>query len=134
MHALFVQRAVETLENFLALVDSLPDDVVVRAEIADTYSEAAAGARRAVSEAASGDLAGPSPRGCPQGTRAGPRDLPRRHRCGRHVLFVGVQVRAPLDLPLCLPIAMPICIGLWRQAKHARAARALRLRGASEVS
>lgn len=126
LHALLVQRTAETLENLLALVDSLPD-VVVRAEIGEMAFEAAAAARRACSAAEEGDLAGAltaARRGLTLALTASHDDTVVAQ------MYFSWEFKYAVYLPLGLPMFVPILVALVRQVKHARSLRKLKRLGA----
>lgn len=123
-HTLFVRRAADTLENLLALVDSLPD-VVVRAEIGEMAFEAAAAARRACTAAEEGNL---------EGALAAARRSLALALTASHddtvvaQMYFSWEFKYAVYLPLGLPIIVPIVVALFRQLKQARKVRNLRKR------
>merc|ERR1712187_310623 len=111
VYALFVKRTAETLENFLDLVDSLPD-VAVRAEIAGIAAEAVASALAASSAARIGSLAAAlvaARRGLTLALTAAFDDTVVAH------LYFSLEFK----YAVYLPIGVPILVAISRQTQHA---------------
>lgn len=119
IHELFLQRAAETLERMLELIDSLPD-VIVREEVGKLAFEAVAAARRALLVAA-------------EEPAAALRDA-------RHALALALttshddtvvaqtyfswEFKAAVYLPLTLPFLLPITVSAFREFKSWKKRRA----------
>lgn len=113
-HTFFLRRSAETLENFMALVDSLPD-LEISAEIGEVVSKAAAAAQKAISEAGSGNL----------------NEAMREARLALRLsltashddtvvaqMYFSWQFKWAVYLPLLLPIVVPTLVGLFRELKR----------------
>eukprot|EP00811_Abedinium_folium_P026038 NODE_3775_length_1988_cov_5.161204.p1 GENE.NODE_3775_length_1988_cov_5.161204~~NODE_3775_length_1988_cov_5.161204.p1 ORF type:complete len:541 (+),score=188.98 NODE_3775_length_1988_cov_5.161204:92-1714(+) len=111
VYASFQLRTDETLTSVVALVDSLPQ-VAVRAELAMAASEAVAGARRAASLAAAGDL-----RGALRDARGALKQALAASVDEKVVaqLYFSWEFTYVVYLPLALPIFLPIFMGLRRE-------------------
>jgi len=116
VHTLFVRRAAETLHNFIALVDSLPD-LEIRAEIGEIVAKAAASAQEAVSQSAMGNL---------KEALEAARLALRLSLTASHddtvvaQMYFSWQFKGAVYLPLMMPIVMPTLMALFRDIKRWR--------------
>mmetsp|Transcript_56151 Transcript_56151/g.174062 ORF Transcript_56151/g.174062 Transcript_56151/m.174062 type:complete len:585 (-) Transcript_56151:13-1767(-) len=129
-HAHFIKRTAETLQNLLALVDSLPD-VVVREEIGEMAFEAAAAARHAASAAEEGDLAG--------ALAAGRRGLALALTASHDdtvvaQMYFSWEFKYAVYLPISLPILVPVTVAVVRNFKRERQLRKLKLKGSADAA
>jgi len=128
--SLFVRRTAETLENVLALVESLPD-VVVREEIGDMVFQATAAARRANSAGDAGKLSE---------ALSAARHALRLALTTSHddtvvaQMYFSWEFKSAVYLPLMLPIAVPSLVGVFRELRKLRALRKLHRQVAREVT
>lgn len=115
VYQLFVKRTAETLEDALALVDSLPD-VVVRAEIGEMIANAVAAARNAAGEAAAGKL---------QSALSSSRQALILALSASHDdtvvanLHFSLEFKYAVYLPIALPMVVPVMMAFVRQTKQA---------------
>lgn len=118
VHTIFVRRSAETLQNFMALVDSLPD-LEISAEIGAVVSEAVTAAQQAISEAKVGNL---------NEALSAARLALRLSLTASHddtvvaQMYFSWQFKWAVYLPLLLPILVPTISSLVREFKRARAA------------
>jgi len=108
----FLQRALETLQNTFNVMDSLPD-LVIRAEIGEMASRAAAAAHKSISAAQSGNV-----NEALQASRLALRlalEMSQDDTVIAQTFFV-MQYKLAVHLPLWLPAIVPICNGLYRLA------------------
>jgi hypothetical protein len=122
VHTIFVRRAAETLQNFIALMDSLPD-LEISAEIGAVVSQAVAAAQQAISESRAGNL-----NEALSAARLALRlSLTASHddTVVAHLYFLW-QFKWAVYLPLLLPIIVPTFASLWREFQARQKKRGVR--------
>eukprot|EP00928_Gymnodinium_smaydae_P020529 TRINITY_DN17932_c0_g1_i1.p1 TRINITY_DN17932_c0_g1~~TRINITY_DN17932_c0_g1_i1.p1 ORF type:complete len:576 (-),score=166.85 TRINITY_DN17932_c0_g1_i1:91-1818(-) len=128
--ARFVARTSETLEDFVSLIDSLPD-VAVREEVAEMASAAVSSARAAAAAAEGGDAAvalKAAREGLTKALEALHDDTVVAN------LFFSMEFKYAVYLPILLPILLPVSVGLFRQTRQGHAVRKLRLASAAAAA
>lgn len=130
VHALFVRRAAETLQNVQAMVDSLTE-LVVKEEIGEAAVEAAAAIRRAASAATLGNLT--------DALKAARSALKLALTVSHDEtlaadLYFSWEFRWAVHLPLILPVVVPTVVAAAREISKLRELSKTKQRLAAEAA